>query len=758
MESEDEAMTDAERMAAFFGSVRYEGTPEELRPWQEVPELATTEDEPHDPDPVPSKSKKPKKVHLGDVEGHPFRGNQWTGGGSSDYAAHPRVFNQTDEIGQFDSWGEKRWGWKDPETGEVTGRLLMGEPIPHEELPETLYHVTTNAPAVEKSGVLFGQLDSGGLGGGQAEGVSFTRSKEDARVIQRELVRAVKIARGDTDETSFEQWAREDEKEAGLPKGSLAHAVNEAVQQWDGNKAIMDKPYHYARVPDPEWIGGKLQRIETPAPPEERERLRVSALKDSFNAYLWGRETASQQATGHKVDLLKNPILFGDQDKLKKLDPDNISTLTVPTKNIPAKALVTTGSDNFLHEVRVYSDVPTEGTSALKLSYRAKLAFLLGDTPGHAFRGNQWTDGGGAADAPILHGVDYHANAEALIAAKLYNLENMGQRPTAEDLKATEAELRALPLVHGTTVAGALGALDDGLLSHADMEKQAAEFHADVTDLNDELTELAGESLRSPDFEKAHGMVSPYIGDWDEGQLQNKLGLDRDTAKAVHEKLQEIHDLQNVIDGKTYSADKKVGLDRFVFMTQGAKHQDYGTVGVVIDNAVVKDGFATEHDIYQIHGIQSYEGEGDPNVDPNTTEFDDKYTAKGVETYKHGIVKGDDYYMAAAAAAGKPEALQYRSRDDLFEIKAPKVPAKAVKGFIVDNLDDAERLADKLARKGIKGKILFTDPTSSRNNAAYVHQQMKHIQATGEWDRDLAAKRDDDTGNSGATMILVRDR
>lgn len=73
-------MTNDERMAQLYETVEYVGTPEELRPWQDVPDLATSDDEPDDPDPVPSQK------HLrGDLPGHPFRGNQYTGtaGGSA---------------------------------------------------------------------------------------------------------------------------------------------------------------------------------------------------------------------------------------------------------------------------------------------------------------------------------------------------------------------------------------------------------------------------------------------------------------------------------------------------------------------------------------------------------------------------------------------------------------------------------------------------------------------------------------------------
>jgi len=281
--------------------------------------------------------------------------------GSSPYAAEPRVFNTDDDLISERNWGKDQWVWKDKKTGKGSGMLLTGEPIPRAQLPTELYHVTTNAPAVEASGVLLGQRSDAGLGGGQADGVSFTSSKEDARVIQRELVRSVKIARGDDDGMdAIAQYAREDEKEAGLPPGTLDHAVEFARSGWDAGAqsrtaTFTDGAYH----------------DDIPLPKDEQARLRRSSTKDALNAYL--------QIRGHHDDthpILKNPILFGRQEKLAKIDPDSIKTLTIPTKNIPAKALVTTGSDKFLHEVRAYADVPAGGATATKL-YRDKLVSII---------------------------------------------------------------------------------------------------------------------------------------------------------------------------------------------------------------------------------------------------------------------------------------------------------------------------------------------------------------------------------------------
>ena len=97
-----------------------------------------------------------------------------------------------------------------------------------------------------------------------------------------------------------------------------------------------------------------------------------------------------------------------------------------------------------------------------------------------------------AVDAPIMRGVDAKANADRLVEEYLKDYERVTHvRPKPEALKAAEAELRALPLVHGTSIAGALGALDEGLQSHADIVVRAAEFQEQAADLQAEIEATA---------------------------------------------------------------------------------------------------------------------------------------------------------------------------------------------------------------------------------------------------------------------------
>ena len=253
----------------------------------------------------------------------------------SEYADKPRVFKSKDDITQIDDWGEKKWVFK-----ARTYELLTGDPLAKSDLPETLYHVTTAAPAVEQSGVLLGQRAGGGMGGGQDDGVSFTSSESDAKLIQRELSRAVRIARGDDTIADFERMVREDEKVGGLKEGALDEAMARGRVMWDSN------------------IGHKTYKDDADGSKHS------SLMQDTYNSYLWARESV---ARGN--DALKNPLLMGDRDKLAKMDPSAVQILSVPSKNIPDAALITTGSDKFLHEVRAYSDVPVQGATRMHLAW-----------------------------------------------------------------------------------------------------------------------------------------------------------------------------------------------------------------------------------------------------------------------------------------------------------------------------------------------------------------------------------------------------
>lgn len=272
------------------------------------------------------------------LKGGPGSGRYPKGSGvqSSATGEGGKIYHKPSDIVKVKGWGEEySYQWVEPD-GKPAGHLLTGEPIAHADLPQVMYHVTTNAPAVEASGLLRGQNKDAGLGGGQSEGVSLTLSQEDATTIERELTRAVEIARGEVGIEALTRYAREDERSAGLPEHSLDYAVQAGQQMWDGNITA----------------GAEGSKIY------ETDVAKRSLVKDAFNSYLWGRETVSEKAAGQKVPSLKNPILFGRQEHLAKINPGDIKILEVQAIDVPKDALITTGSDKFLHEVRVFADVP----------------------------------------------------------------------------------------------------------------------------------------------------------------------------------------------------------------------------------------------------------------------------------------------------------------------------------------------------------------------------------------------------------------
>ena len=73
-------MSASERMNEFFETVSYVGTEEDIRPWRELEELATSDDEPDDPDPVPSRRKDMGGVGSGNF-GHGGRPGEVGGSG-----------------------------------------------------------------------------------------------------------------------------------------------------------------------------------------------------------------------------------------------------------------------------------------------------------------------------------------------------------------------------------------------------------------------------------------------------------------------------------------------------------------------------------------------------------------------------------------------------------------------------------------------------------------------------------------------------
>ena len=282
----------------------------------------------------------------------------------------PRVFMRPgDLIRQEEAWGGGiKWVIRDPETGKPTGEILS-EPIAQDNIPEKLYHATTNLPAIEASGILFGRHDGGGLGGGVRDGVSLTTSQADADLIAHELRRSIGLAKDPPPDTPslrsrLENFAREDEARGGVPASSLQPAVDFAIYNAEGANYLSATR---------EWNGESWES----SPLRTGESLVLglaSHAHDAYSSYLTRRQSVAQDVLGvgykefqhdDKYATLKNPIVLGDVKILRNLDPGNIGVVSVDRESIPAEALTRKGTDDFLHEIRVHADIPLKRTKAL---------------------------------------------------------------------------------------------------------------------------------------------------------------------------------------------------------------------------------------------------------------------------------------------------------------------------------------------------------------------------------------------------------
>jgi hypothetical protein len=340
-------------------------------------------------------------------------------------------------------------------------------------------------------------------------------------------------------------------------------------------------------------------------------------------------------------------------------------------------------------------------------------------------------------DAPILSGVQFAENAEALFThfrdaktheASVWNrdardMQTIPLTPTPDDIakadqKIAEAEavLRELPLLHGTTVAGAISAVTGGLTSFHALEPKRAEFQQDYEDLKKDISARLGDDMAGEQADDGYLDYERIREAWPD--------LDPREAQAVANEIADLHDLNGIISGHTYPADAREGLDRFVFLSHGEPHPDYGQVSVIVDNALVKTdaAWATPTDIV--------------NFAPDSVD-ERFYPPKALEAYKKQMVKGADYFKVAAAQVGDPSKIPAIPREKMWEVKVPRVPKSAVLGIMVrDDYDLAIRLRDHLdgTAAGAKMKVLFV--SDSYGQMPNIQHQLRTLQRTGGWDED----------------------
>jgi hypothetical protein len=204
--------------------------------------------------------------------------------------------------------------------------------IEREQLPDTLYHVTTNADGIYGDGLIrVSQATGGGLGGGGVSGknaVSLTTSIENAERIAEQLrfyaaTRAMAAAGGTADDLKqaiADEWVRlggtADDVELVGPQG-----INFYID------TFTDLPDYY-RTSESVWL---------------------EVQKEFFNRV--------QTRFG-----VENAVII-DQQALGLLDATSVAIVPVPRSAIPEEAVV--GDVGYLRkgengEVRVYSEIPVE--------------------------------------------------------------------------------------------------------------------------------------------------------------------------------------------------------------------------------------------------------------------------------------------------------------------------------------------------------------------------------------------------------------
>ena len=238
-----------------------------------------------------------------------------------------KIYIRPEEVRE-ETEAEKEWlggeiprlRYTDP---KKSGEIIIGKKVTPADLPKYLYHVTTHLKEVLDSKILLASatMEKGGLGGGAVgPQVSFTKELEIARLIKRELIRVVKISKGQMLNSDFTEWTREDERLANLEPGTLEPARRELLRMIELEKEKYNK------------ISPDYQRY-------------------AYNVYLKIREDL-----GGPID----PIIYGRTEAFAKIDINDIGIIRIDSSSLPRDVLIRENpmGFEFLQEVAVHGDVP----------------------------------------------------------------------------------------------------------------------------------------------------------------------------------------------------------------------------------------------------------------------------------------------------------------------------------------------------------------------------------------------------------------
>ena len=213
------------------------------------------------------------------------------------------------------------------------GAPVRGTPISLDDsrIPDTVYHMTTNAPAVRESKKLIAG-GVGGLGGDDRDKiVSLTINKEIAHQLADDTKLASEISR----------------------MGGGKYKSSERIEE---SRAIIKR-----LIQEMEKEGWDSPRFR------EYDDNHFEYMHESYNPKEWLSQYFSvrARATSNLGKEKRNPLFFTDSEVLAKVNPENIDVIEIPKSALRTGAMLTDlDLDNpyGLQEIRIYGDIPIEAT------------------------------------------------------------------------------------------------------------------------------------------------------------------------------------------------------------------------------------------------------------------------------------------------------------------------------------------------------------------------------------------------------------
>lgn len=263
-----------------------------------------------------------------------------------------------------------------------------------------IYHVTTQFKKLRETGYISSgqeglaarQRPSTGLGGGSGS-TSFTPNPHIAMNIARSLSRAGQVGRGEAGIPTFRQWARQDERLGGLPKGVMDTLVNDLETRYGSrirtqlNRLAVREMEEVRELRAAYKEQGRVGVEEA----EKETRKRFKELRNSTRRFeTWMAYKEYLRTRGHyapvgmtQKDLskprymevppaLRDPVLINSWEEYAKIPKQNIGIVRVDPMDIPPEAQVHYGRHDLQNEeITVMGDVPLHNSHIYKSSLPA---------------------------------------------------------------------------------------------------------------------------------------------------------------------------------------------------------------------------------------------------------------------------------------------------------------------------------------------------------------------------------------------------